>query len=279
MMPNQVHGRKWEKRGEDAADNFRNEANGARRAENPQYVEEHAVELLQYLARHPSIDADALAGALSSANTCSARDDVENRQHSAPPPTGAGLAVPPPKHSIGAKRHGGGRKNPAGPPATSSMEPTTPPSTFANLSVGNVNAGTTSNANHASRSKAGREQRLEQRMQQKIQQHLQVTTTLPHAQFLTAPHMRTGRGGRKPSVDPRMDPSIDPKKAKRILANRLSAAKSTLKKKIRAELLGTRIDDLLRARHGLEAEVAELEMKFTAALQANAQLMDMMRRP
>lgn len=76
-----------------------------------------------------------------------------------------------------------------------------------------------------------------------------------------------------------MDPNIDPKKAKRILANRLSAAKSTLKKKIRAELVGARIENLLRERRGLEAEVVGLEMRFTAALQANAQLIEMMGRP
>lgn len=266
-MQNQVHGRKWEKRGQDEAENFRNEANGARRVENPQHVEEDAVELLQYLARHPSIDADALAGALSSTHEISAREDG-NRQHSAPLPSGRGVVAPPSKDS---KNHGGGRKNQPVPPVTCSMEPTTPPSTFAPLSGDNGNTST-----NTSTSNTGKEQRREHRMQEKIQQHLRVTTTLPHAQFLTAPHMRTGRGGRKPSVDPRMDPNIDPKKAKRILANRLSAAKSTLKKKVRAELLGSRIEKLLRERDGLEVEVAELEMRFTAALQVNAQLMDRM---
>ena len=58
-------------------------------------------------------------------------------------------------------------------------------------------------------------------------------------------------------------------------------AKSTLKKKIRAELVGARIENLLRERRGLEAEVVGLEMRFTAALQANAQLIEMieMGRP
>lgn len=300
MMRNQVHGRKWEKRGDVAADNFRNEANAAPRVENPQYVEEDAVELLQYLARHPSIDADALVGALSSAGKFSGSVDDENRQRSAPPLSGPGAVPPPTEHFRGATRHGGGpknRKNPASFPPGSLMEPTTPPSTFANVSVGSANTGATigtntSNMNNTSNtsnmsnmsnmSNRGEQGwRRAQRMQQKIQQHAQVTTTLPHAQFLTAPHKRTGRGGRRPSVDPRMDPNIDPKKAKRILANRLSAAKSTLKKKIRAELVGARIENLLRERRGLEAEVVGLEMRFTAALQANAQLIEMieMGRP
>lgn len=264
-MQRHVHSRTWEKRGEDDAENFRNERHGAGRVENPQHVEEDAVELLQYLARHPSIDADALAGAVSSSLA---------RQHSAPPLTGTGaVAPPPPQHPRVAMNHGASQKHPPVPPGISSMEPTTPPSTFANLSMGNSHNNSHNNVYNNG------EQRLQQRMQQEIQhqvqQHLQVTTTLPHAPFLTAPHMRTGKGGRKPSVDPRMDPNIDPKKAKRILANRLSAAKSTLKKKIRVELLGSRIDGLLRERDGLEVEVAELEIRFTAALAANAQLMDM----
>ncbi len=40
---------------------------------------------------------------------------------------------------------------------------------------------------------------------------------------------KKGKGGRTPAQDPRMDPNMDPKKAKRILANRQSAARSKLK--------------------------------------------------
>lgn len=75
---------------------------------------------------------------------------------------------------------------------------------------------------------------------------------VPHSQFLTAPHMRKGKGGRQPKMDPRMDPNIDPKKARRILANRLSAAKSKLKQKTALERLKQRI-------HGLEAQKDSLE--------------------
>ena len=42
--------------------------------------------------------------------------------------------------------------------------------------------------------------------------------------------------GRQPALDPRLDPGIDPKRAKRILANRLSAARSKLKQKSHLEV-------------------------------------------
>lgn len=51
---------------------------------------------------------------------------------------------------------------------------------------------------------------------------------------------RRGKGGRQPAIDPRMDPSIDPKKARRILANRQSAARSKMKQKLLVETLRTR---------------------------------------
>ena len=46
-----------------------------------------------------------------------------------------------------------------------------------------------------------------------------------------------GKGGRTPASDPRLDPSIDPKKAKRILANRISAARSKIRQKVVMETL------------------------------------------
>ena len=54
---------------------------------------------------------------------------------------------------------------------------------------------------------------------------------LLHMQYLTPAHLRKGKGGRQPALDPRLDPSIEPRKAKRILANRLSAARSKMKQK------------------------------------------------
>ena len=46
-----------------------------------------------------------------------------------------------------------------------------------------------------------------------------------------------GKGGRTPASDPRLDPTIDPKKAKRILANRISAARSKIRQKVVMETL------------------------------------------
>ncbi len=42
----------------------------------------------------------------------------------------------------------------------------------------------------------------------------------------------------QPAPDPRLDPSIPPKKANRILANRLAAAKSKLKRQAREKVGG-----------------------------------------
>ena len=54
---------------------------------------------------------------------------------------------------------------------------------------------------------------------------------------------RKGKGGRQPAMDPRLDPNVDPKKAKLILANRLSAARSKMKQKSHVEV------SLLAAKH------------------------------
>lgn len=84
------------------------------------------------------------------------------------------------------------------------------------------------------------------------------TYDVPHSQFLTAPHLRKGKGGRQPALDPRMDPKIDPKKAKRILANRLSAAKSKMKQKSAIEAARQKIISLEAKRDALAQEVAIL---------------------
>ena len=52
-----------------------------------------------------------------------------------------------------------------------------------------------------------------------------------HAQYLMPAHLRKGKGGRQPATDPRHDPRVDSKKARRILANRLSAARSKMRQK------------------------------------------------
>lgn len=84
---------------------------------------------------------------------------------------------------------------------------------------------------------------------------------VPHSQFLTAPHMRKGKGGRQPATDPRMDPNIDPKKARRILANRLSAAKSKMRQKSAIENLKAKMQSLENKRKSLMEEIALLKEK------------------
>lgn len=100
---------------------------------------------------------------------------------------------------------------------------------------------------------------------------------VPHAQFLTAPSLRKGKGGRQPKMDPRMDPNIDPKKAKRILANRLSAAKSKLKQKTVMDGLKVKIQGLEQNKVDLEREIAHLESAYHAELATNSSLWGMRR--
>jgi len=86
---------------------------------------------------------------------------------------------------------------------------------------------------------------------------------VPHSQFLTAPHLRKGKGGRQPAQDPRMDPNIDPKKARRILANRLSAAKSKMKQKSAVESVKQKIQHLEEKKKKLLDQIAQLKEACT----------------
>ena len=86
---------------------------------------------------------------------------------------------------------------------------------------------------------------------------------VPHSQFLTAPHLRKGKGGRQPAQDPRMDPNIDPKKARRILANRLSAAKSKMKQKSAIESVKQKIQNLEERKKRLLDHIAQLKEACT----------------
>ncbi|GIL53862.1 hypothetical protein Vafri_9378 [Volvox africanus] len=70
---------------------------------------------------------------------------------------------------------------------------------------------------------------------------------------------RKGKGGRAPAEDPRLDPSIDPRKARRILANRISAARSKLKQKLILEGLKARYQQLLSSKNEYSRELAELK--------------------
>lgn len=88
--------------------------------------------------------------------------------------------------------------------------------------------------------------------------------SVPHSEFLTPPHLRKGKGGRQPAIDPRLDPRIDPKKAKRILANRLSAAKSKLKQKSAVEAMRQRVEMLRLQGASLRSEVDSLSSACSA---------------
>lgn len=79
-----------------------------------------------------------------------------------------------------------------------------------------------------------------------------------HRAFLVPPHKKRGKGGRQPAADPRLDPNIDERKAKRILANRLSAARSKMKQKNQMDVLSGIIDQLEYHNKELHEDVAEL---------------------
>ncbi|KAI8108800.1 hypothetical protein M9435_005217 [Picochlorum sp. BPE23] len=95
---------------------------------------------------------------------------------------------------------------------------------------------------------------------------------VPHSHFLTAPHLRKGKGGRQPAMDPRMDPNIDPKKARRILANRLSAAKSKMRQKSAIENLKAKMQALESKKKSLMEEIASLKEKCEIEKAENTKL-------
>ena len=221
-------------------------------SETPPFVDITAVELLVHLARHPSIEKDSLP-------TGSGNDD-----------DGTGAAVSSESALKGNHVKDSFR-------ASSPTHPSTPnhsnPSTNAasNLPVVRTNSDAGSRvAEGAISYHIGAS--TEHGHGHGHGHAIATTAVLPHQQFLTAPHMRSGKGGRKPSIDPRLDPNVDPKKAKRILANRLSAAKSTLKRKRRVEALRCRIDGLGEVRGGLERELMGLELALVRAVAVNASL-------
>jgi len=76
-----------------------------------------------------------------------------------------------------------------------------------------------------------------------------------------APQRRKGRGGRTAAMDPRLDPSIDPKRAKRILANRLSAARSKNKQRGHLDILEGAHNQLLQQKEELMRETAWLRVR------------------
>lgn len=83
---------------------------------------------------------------------------------------------------------------------------------------------------------------------------------------------RQGRGGRLPAVDPRLDPNIDPKRAKRILANRQSAAKSKQKQRLLGDTLKRQQESLLRQKNRA-AEEYKLLLRACEELEASNALL------
>jgi len=84
--------------------------------------------------------------------------------------------------------------------------------------------------------------------------------------LLFRPNKKKGKGGRQPAKDPRLDPNMDPRKAKRIVANRKSAARSKQKQKRHVESLQLQHDTLMiqmllcgREKEKLENEIDALE--------------------
>lgn len=72
---------------------------------------------------------------------------------------------------------------------------------------------------------------------------------------------KRGKGGRNPALDARLDPSIDPKKAARIMANRLSAARSKMRRKMQTSTEGmqSKLVLLESQKHRLEREMERLD--------------------
>jgi len=94
----------------------------------------------------------------------------------------------------------------------------------------------------------------------------------PVAAYLSPAARRKGKGGRQPALDPRLDPGIDPKRAKRILANRLSAARSKLKQKSHLEALRKKVDALAYHRACLAAELERARDAVRRGAAENADL-------
>mmetsp|Transcript_19171 Transcript_19171/g.53462 ORF Transcript_19171/g.53462 Transcript_19171/m.53462 type:complete len:418 (-) Transcript_19171:340-1593(-) len=94
------------------------------------------------------------------------------------------------------------------------------------------------------------------------------------------PPKKKGRGGRTAAMDPRLDPNVDPKRAKRILANRLSAARSKNKQRGQLDglenaknLLTHQKQELLKEAAWLRAEVQTAEEE-AAKLQAHLKALE-----
>lgn len=96
-------------------------------------------------------------------------------------------------------------------------------------------------------------------------------TAVWHAQMGLTPR-RKGKGGRQPANDPRLDPTVDPKKARRIVANRISAAKSKLKQKSEIEVLRAQLSEVTGQRDALQQQVDAVQRHCQGLEDHNKQL-------
>uniref|UniRef100_A0A061S1E8 BZIP domain-containing protein n=2 Tax=Tetraselmis sp. GSL018 TaxID=582737 RepID=A0A061S1E8_9CHLO len=88
---------------------------------------------------------------------------------------------------------------------------------------------------------------------------------------------RKGRGGRTAAMDPRLDPNIDPKRAKRILANRLSAARSKNKQRGHLDTLEKSRATLTSQKESLVKEIAWLQSEVRSLEEDGAELQAKLR--
>eukprot|EP00884_Botryococcus_braunii_P014785 jgi/Botrbrau1/23307/Bobra.0102s0046.1 len=93
-----------------------------------------------------------------------------------------------------------------------------------------------------------------------------------HKAMLTPASKRKGKGGRQPAGDPRLIPGIDIRKARRIMANRLSAAKSKHKQKKQIEDLRGKNNLLKEEKAALDSEIPVLEKANFENAQLNARI-------
>ncbi|KAK9800764.1 hypothetical protein WJX73_009280 [Symbiochloris irregularis] len=93
-----------------------------------------------------------------------------------------------------------------------------------------------------------------------------------HKVYLTPASKRKGKGGRQPATDPRLDPAVDPKKARRILANRLSAARSKLKQRSQIDDLQKQIENLERDKEAMAEDMATMQAACNEQLQIGSSL-------
>lgn len=96
-------------------------------------------------------------------------------------------------------------------------------------------------------------------------------TAVWHAQMGLTPR-RKGKGGRQPANDPRLDPTVDPKKARRIVANRISAAKSKLKQKSEIEVLKAQLSEMTAQRDTLQQQTDAMQRHCQGLEDHNKQL-------